>query len=85
MTDALNAGRAEGGIGRQAAREVLEEVEQAFNQFESGDVDDALGDLQDARDEVAKHAEKEEISPAHAAVLNRIIDDLERSMTAPAS
>jgi hypothetical protein len=80
MTDTLNAGRAEGGISREAALEVLEEVERAFNQFESGDVDDALRDIQDARDEVSKHVEKQEISPAYAAALNRVLDELERSI-----
>jgi serine/threonine-protein kinase len=80
LQDLVNAGIAQGSVTSRAARNVLTEVERALNQYDDGDIDDALGDVEDAREEVAKYVEREEITPDYAGVLNGALTQYERAI-----
>ncbi|HEX2178239.1 MAG TPA: protein kinase, partial [Actinomycetota bacterium] len=69
VSGVLDAGVGSGEISERAARNVQNEVEKVVAQYESGDIDDALEAVADARSEVQKYLEREELSPSRAAAL----------------
>ncbi|MGQ0678229.1 MAG: protein kinase domain-containing protein [Actinomycetota bacterium] len=76
----LGDGEQSGVLTKRAARNVLMDLEQAQRQIEDGDYDDALQDLQDARSEIAKYLEREEIPPGQAAALGAAINQLAQAI-----
>jgi len=80
IQDLVNEGVSQGSLTERAGRNVLSEVERAFNQFDDGDIEDAVDDVQDARDEVAKYLLREEVTPAYAEVLNGALNEYERAI-----
>jgi serine/threonine protein kinase len=82
IQEVVNGGIAQGSVTERAGRNVLNEVERAFNQYDEGDIEDAVGDIQDAREEVAKYLSKQDISPESAAALNGALNEYERAIVA---
>ncbi len=66
----LNAGLASGSVSERASDNILDEVAKVISEADKGDLDDALGKVEEARQEVAKYLEREEISPAEASAVN---------------
>jgi hypothetical protein len=52
----------------------MDEVAKVVSEAEKGDVDDAIDNIPDARAEVQKYVEREELSPAVAASVLTQID-----------
>ncbi|HEX2149637.1 MAG TPA: protein kinase [Actinomycetota bacterium] len=66
----VNAGIASGSISERAGRNVIDEVQKILSEAEKGDLEDAVSDVEDAREEVAKYVEREELSAQDAAAIN---------------
>ncbi|HYO00248.1 MAG TPA: hypothetical protein VEU28_11290, partial [Actinomycetota bacterium] len=66
----VNAGIASGSISERAGRNVIDEVEKVVSEAEKGDLEDAISNVDDARQEVAKYVEREEMSAQDAAAIN---------------
>ena len=66
----VNAGIASGSISERAGRNVIDEVQKIVSEAEKGDLEDAVSDVEDAREEVAKYVEREELSAQDAAAIN---------------
>jgi len=66
----LNGGLASGSISERASDNILDEVAKVVSEAEKGDLDDAASNVEDARQEVAKYLEREEISPSEASAVN---------------
>lgn len=66
----LNAGLASGSVSERASDNILDEVGKVISEADKGDLDDAAANVDDARQEVAKYVEREELSAPEAAAIN---------------
>lgn len=66
----LNSGVASGSISERASDNIMDEVAKVLSEADKGDIDDAATNVDEARQEVAKYLEREEISPSEASAVN---------------
>lgn len=82
ISGVLNAGLASGEISERAAENVADEVEKVVTQYEKGDVEDALKAVAEARSEVQKYVEREELAPDLAGLLNAQLASMAQTIAA---
>jgi eukaryotic-like serine/threonine-protein kinase len=74
------AGLEEGTISDGAAEEIRGRVSDALGEFQDGDTDKAIEELEDLRDKVAEAVDHDEIAHSQKQKLDKAIEDLEEQM-----
>ncbi len=76
----LRGGVQSGEVSDRAEDQILAEVGKVVSENEKGDVDDALDAVEEAREEVAKYVERDEVSPSIAAGVNGQLDEMAQAL-----
>lgn len=74
----LDAALGSGDVSEDAAEEILEEVDKARSEYEKQDFSGAVRRIGEAREELQKYVEREEVSEGAAASIGAHLDRLQR-------
>ncbi|HVL51117.1 MAG TPA: hypothetical protein VM754_06425, partial [Actinomycetota bacterium] len=72
----LESGVQSGQVTERAAGRVLDDVAKAVEEYDDGDIDDALDAVEDAGEQLTRHVDRGEVSSVVASVVRADLDQM---------